>query len=405
MQLVEKHIITKNHNLFSEIDRVCFASKNLYNAGLYAIRQAFFEGNYLDYYTLQKQFQDTNQPDYQALPRKIGQQVLMLLSKNFKSFFQASKTYKKQPDKFLSKPQLPAYKHKIKGRNVVIYTSQTFSKPLLKKGVIGLSGTTIKIKTNQKLTTVQQVRMIPKATCYVIELVYNVEHKGEKTFNNRIASIDLGINNLATVTSNCSFKSLIINGKPLKSINQFYNRKKAKQQSALKGERKTSRKMEKLTHKRNQKVGNYLHNASRFLTNQLVSADISVLVIGKNPLWKQEVNIGKKNNQKFVQIPHAEFINQLTYKCQLEGIKVVIQEESYTSKCSFLDDEPIQKQENYAGKRLKRGLFKSKNGTLINADVNGSANILRKAFPNAFANGIEGVVVRPIRFTPYKIAV
>lgn len=129
------------------------------------------------------------------------------------------------------------------------------------------------------------------------------------------------------------------------------------------------------------------------------------MVIGKNPLWKQEVNIGKKNNQKFVQIPHAEFINQLTCKCQLEGIKVVVQEESYTSKCSFLDNEPIQKHEVYAGKRLKRGLFKSKNGTLINADVNGSANILRKAFPNAFADGIEGVVVRPLRFTPYKIAV
>ncbi|MFN3380790.1 MAG: IS200/IS605 family accessory protein TnpB-related protein, partial [Runella zeae] len=151
--------------------------------------------------------------------------------------------------------------------------------------------------------------------------------------------------------------------------------------------------------------GNYLHNASRVITNQLVSEDISVLVIGKNPLWKQEVNMGRKNNQKFVQIPHADFITQLTYKCQLEGIKVVVQEESYTSKCSFLDNEPIQKHELYAGKRLKRGLFKSKNGTLMNADVNGSANILRKAFPNAFADGIEGVVVRPVRVTPYKIAV
>lgn len=405
MQLVEKHIITKNHNLFSEIDRVCFASKNLYNSGLYALRQAFFEGNYLDYYTLQKQFQDTNQVDYQALPRKVSQQVLMLLTKNFKSFFQASRTYQKQPNKFLARPQIPSYKPKETGRNITIYTSQTFSKPLLKKGLIGLSGTTIEIKTNQKPSTIQQVRLIPKATCYVIEVVYNIDNKSEKTFNNRIASIDLGINNLATVTSNCSLKSLIINGKPLKSFNQFYNRKKAKLQSALKNGKKTCRKMEKLTHKRNQKVGNYLHNASRVITNQLVSEDISVLVIGKNPLWKQEVNMGRKNNQKFVQIPHADFITQLTYKCQLEGIKVVVQEESYTSKCSFLDNEPIQKHELYAGKRLKRGLFKSKNGTLMNADVNGSANILRKAFPNAFADGIEGVVVRPVRVTPYKIAV
>lgn len=405
MQLVEKHIITKNHNLFSEIDRVCFASKNLYNSGLYALRQAFFEGNYLDYYTLQKQFQDTNQVDYQALPRKVSQQVLMLLTKNFKSFFQASRTYQKQPSKFLARPQIPSYKPKETGRNITIYTSQTFSKPLLKKGIIGLSGTTIEIKTNQKPSTIQQVRLIPKATCYVIEVVYNIGNKSDKAFNNRIASIDLGINNLAALTSNCSLKSLIINGRPLKSFNQFYNRKKAKLQSALKNGKKTCRKMEKLTHKRNQKVGNYLHNASRVITNQLVSEDISVLVIGKNPLWKQEVNMGRKNNQKFVQIPHADFINQLTYKCQLEGIKVVLQEESYTSKCSFLDNEPIQKHELYAGKRLKRGLFKSKNGTLMNADVNGSANILRKAFPNAFADGIEGVVVRPVRVTPCKIAV
>lgn len=405
MQLVEKHIITKNHNLFSEIDRVCFASKNLYNSGLYALRQAFFEGNYLDYYTLQKQFQDTNQVDYQALPRKVSQQVLMLLTKNFKSFFLASKTYQKQPSKFLARPQIPSYKPKETGRNITIYTSQTFSKPLLKKGIIGLSGTTIEIKTKQQTAAIKQVRLIPKATCYVIEVVYNIDNKSDKAFNGRIASIDLGINNLAALTSNCSLKSLIINGRPLKSFNQFYNRKKAKLQSALKNGKKTCRKMEKLTHKRNQKVGNYLHNASRVITNQLVSEDISVLVIGKNPLWKQEVNMGRKNNQKFVQIPHADFITQLTYKCQLEGIKVVVQEESYTSKCSFLDNEPIQKHELYAGKRLKRGLFKSKNGTLMNADVNGSANILRKAFPNAFADGIEGVVVRPVRVTPYKIAV
>ena len=125
--------------------------------------------------------------------------------------------------------------------------------------------------------------------------------------------------------------------------------------------------------------------------------------MGKNDQWKQEINIGRRNNQNFVQIPHATFIEQLSYKCQLVGIKMVLQEESYTSKCSFLDNEPLKKQENYQGRRIKRGLFKSKNGTLINADVNGSLNILKKALPNSFDEGIQNLTIRPTRVNPCKI--
>jgi len=174
-------------------------------------------------------------------------------------------------------------------------------------------------------------------------------------------------------------------------------------QSYLKGEKNTSIKIEQLTHKRNVKVDIYLHNASKFIVNHLADNRIGTLVIGKNDNWKQGRNLGKRNNQNFVAIPHARFIEMLTYKAQLAGIFVKVIEESYTSKCSFLDNEPCVKHSEYKGKRIKRGLFRAGDGRLINADVNGSANIIKKAFPNAFAEGIQGVVVRPVRVTPYKM--
>ena len=152
----------------------------------------------------------------------------------------------------------------------------------------------------------------------------------------------------------------------------------------------------RLTDKRNDKVTDYLHKASRMLVNQLVSMEIATLVIGKNPNMKQDINIGKVNNQYFVQLPIMRFADVVKYKCELEGIKVVFNEENYTSKCSFLDGEEIRKHEVYVGRRIKRGMFVSKEGRKINADVNGSYNILRKAIPNAFANGIEGVGVHPL---------
>ena len=162
-------------------------------------------------------------------------------------------------------------------------------------------------------------------------------------------------------------------------------------------QRRTSHHLERLTLTRTRRINHYLHTASRRLINLLVAEGIGTLVIGKNPYWKQEVEMGKRNNQQFVCIPHARFIEMLTYKAELVGIQVIVTEESYTSKCSFLDSEPIKKHESYAGKRLKRGLFRASDGRLLNADVNGSANIIRKVAPHAFAEGVEGVVVRPSR--------
>jgi putative transposase len=183
-------------------------------------------------------------------------------------------------------------------------------------------------------------------------------------------------------------------------MNQYYNKQKAKLQAFVGN--KSSNRLIKLTNKRNRKIYNYLHNASRYIVNYLIANNFETLVIGNNKRWKDEINIGKVNNQAFVNIPHARFINMLQYKCELVGIDVILREESYTSKCSFLDEESVEKHDTYLGNRRHRGLFISSNGTKINADCNGSGNITRKEFPNAFADGIEGVVVRPIRVTPYK---
>lgn len=367
MILTERHIIKGSDERFKELDYICFLSKNLYNAGLYAVRQHFLDqGEFLSYVKNVAIFTKEDNVDYRALPSKVSQQTLKLVEQNFKSFFKSLKAKVKTA-------RIPKYLNK-NGRFVVTYTSQAISKKYLKEGIIKLSGATVEIKTAQK--EVRQVRLIPKGNHIVVEVLYEVEEKEVKVVNGRYVSIDLGLNNLATLGSNV-IKPIIINGKPLKSINQYYNKKVAKLKSKLKNE-KSSKRIKNITLKRNNKVKDYLHKSSRVVINHLVSNNINTLVIGKNGGWKQEINIGKRNNQNFVQIPHTQFMEMLTYKAKLEGIEIVITEESYTSKCSFLDNEEVKRHENYLGKRVKRGLFESSKGVKINADLNGALNILKK---------------------------
>ncbi|MED4995098.1 transposase, partial [Geobacillus stearothermophilus] len=211
--------------------------------------------------------------------------------------------------------------------------------------------------------------------------------------------IDLGLNNFVTMVNNIGETPIVINGKGVKSINQYYNKQKVYFQSILKKQNglNWSKRLEKLTLKRNNKIKDFMHKASRYVVDWCVKHNIDTIVIGKNDNWKQEVDLGKRLNQAFVQIPYDMFIEQLQYKCEEVGIKVVLTEESYTSGTSFLDGEaPIK--ENYdKNRRIKRGLFKSNKGILINADVNGAYNIMRKVFPKAFANGVEGVGLHPVK--------
>jgi putative transposase len=231
----------------------------------------------------------------------------------------------------------------------------------------------------------------------VIEVVYSTEIQPADLDYTLVAGIDLGLNNLAVIASNKpGFQSVVVNGRPLKSINQFYNKRKAELQSILGLEKAKSHRIERLTDTRNRRVNHYLHTASKRIADLLVKEQIGMLVIGKNGGWKQEISIGKRNNQNFVSIPHARFVDMLTYKCQLVGINVVVTEESHTSKCSFLDMESIGHHDRYQGKRIKRGMFRSATGKLINADLNGAYNIIRKVAPSAFANGVEDVAVHPV---------
>ncbi|MDJ0531256.1 MAG: transposase [Xenococcaceae cyanobacterium MO_207.B15] len=411
MRQVERHIVKENSSIWKQIDELCFLSKNLYNYANYLVRQSFiFDKIYLGYNKIYHLVKD--KPDYQALPRKVSQQVLKGLDKNWKSFFEANSSYKENSKIFTGRPKLPKYKHKIKGRNLLTYTIQAISRPWLSKGIVKLSGTDIFVPTKTKVEKIVQARIIPKIGQYVIEIVYQQNEHCTVHNKTAVAAIDLGVDNLAALTSNLKgFKPILVNGRPLKSLNQLYNKTKAKLSSQLKGKKQTSKKIQKLTAKRNNQIDTYLHVCSRWLINHLDKHGIGKLIIGKNPLWKQEVNNGKKNNQSFVNIPHARFVEMLIYKGAMKGIEVITREESYTSRASFLNLDFIPnygddkaKKVKFSGYRETRGTYKIKNQkTRINADINASYNIMRKVIPTVFDGGIEGVVVRPTRVTPGRV--
>jgi len=401
MQLVEQHIIGKNDPRFEPIDQAAFLSKNLYNAANYLVRQTFiFENRYILYNQMDKLMKHS--PDYCALPRKVSQWVLKQLDHDWQAFFAASRAYRENPGAFTGRPKLPNYKHKTEGRNLLTYTDQAISRRGLKRGVVQPSGLPIEVLT--KHPDLQQVRIVPHKTHYTMEVIYEKAIRVAENLNPAyFAGGDIGLDNLVTITSNKpGFTPVVVNGRPLKSINQYYNSRRAELQSLL-PVGVSSRRLERLTDKRNHRVRHELHLASRRVIELLVQEGIGTLVIGKNDGWKQEINLGRRTNQNFVLIPHARFIQMLTYKAELVGIRVIAREESYTSKCSFLDSEPIQRQVTYLGRRVKRGLFISARGRRIQADVNGSYNILRKEVPCAFdAAGIEGAVVRPVRLVLAK---
>lgn len=399
MNLGEQHIIKQNDIFYKECDDLCFKSKNLYNSCLYIIRQEYLNNKNNVLYNLHHLMKNTEQ--YKSLPSKVSSSVLNNVQLNFKSFFNSLKSYKKNPKLFKNRPQLPKYLDKENGRFFVSYTNQAISKKIFKKSnKIKLSQSNIEFKTKIKdFKNIDCVKIIPNIGYYIIEVIYTINIKEKLSNNNRYIGIDLGVSNLATLTTNIKeIKPIIINGKPLKSINQYYNKKRSEISSILekRNKNKKSKRLNILTLKRKNKIDNFLHKSSKYIVNYCIENQVNTIIVGKNDGWKNECNMSKQNNQNFISIPYSRFINMIKYKCEIEGIKVITINESYTSKCSFLDLEDIKKQEIYKGKRIKRGLFKSSNGTLINADVNGSYNILRKVVPNVFSNGIEDFRVNPL---------
>jgi putative transposase len=396
MQLVEQHRIDHHDPGWAAIDRAAFASKNLYNAALYLTRQAFIKDHtVIGYAELDKLMQSTEQ--YRALPAKVAQWVVKQVTLAWKSYFAACQEWAVTPSKFLGHPKLPKYLDK-RGRNLLTYTEQAISRHPKNVGWIVPSGLAIRVATKHAFETIAQVRIVPHTTHYTLEVIYERAVTPADVDPQWIAGIDLGVNNLAMLTSNQpGFTPLLVNGRPLKALNQLYNKRRAHYQALLPEGQYTSHRLDMLTDKRKRQVDSYLHVASRRIVDHLVQHHIRTLIIGKNDGWKQEVTLGKRTNQAFVFLPHARFIAMLTYKAQLVGIDVILTEESYTSTCSFLDSEPLVHQAQYAGRRVKRGLFVTASGQHLNADVNGAYNMIVKVVPNAFGNGRAGAVVHPVR--------
>jgi len=387
---VEQIQINKTHYLWEYCDTICFKAKNLYNYANYIIRQEFINnGKWIRYNALDKLLK--NHETYKELPAQTAQQILKLLDRSWKSFFKAIKDWSKNKSKYLGRPKLPKYKKKD-GRSVTIFTNQQCR---IKSGYLTFPKTKLKLKTRVE-GSLREVRIIPKRTVYIIEIVYQKEINTISKQPKRIAGIDLGLDNFVTLINNIGIKPIVVNGRAIKSINQYYNKKKAELMSYV-GSRGTSKRIEKLTLKRNNKVKDYLHKVSRFVVNWCKEHDIDTIVIGYNQNWKQEIELGKVINQNFVNIPYYQFLQMLKYKCEEESINLIVIKESYTSGCSFLDNEEICKDNYNKRRRIARGLFKSNNGILINADVNGAYNIVKKVFPDAFAEGIEGVGLHPVR--------
>jgi putative transposase len=399
MQLVEQHIIRRDDKRFVVLDRACFYAKNIYNAANYELRQTFFaQRRRVSYAEQEKHFKQKDLLPDQDLPMKVVQHVLKGLHRDWDSSAASRAEYEAHPEKFKGRPRLPHYKDKTKGRSTITFTDQAISKTALRKGEIVLSGLNVSFKTRQR--NVDQVRVVPHSSHYVVEVVYS-KPIAEVVLDYRLyAGLDVGVDVLAALTSNKpGFAPFLVNGRPLKALNQFYNKGRADIQSQLPEGVHSSRRLQELTFARNRRMESLLHLSSAYIIHTLLREGIGNLVIGKNDGWKQNVAMGKRTNQNFVSIPHARFIDMLTYKAKMVGIQVKVIEEGYTSKCSFLDREPIGKHEAYLGRRIKRGLFRASDGHTIQADLNGSYNIIRKVAPDAFDN-LPQVATHGLRLNP-----
>ena len=411
MLLIERHIIKPNDTRYKDLCEYLHKSKNLYNAALYAIRQYYFShkdeiGNkYLNYYAVDKLFKETHNPDYYALPIDISQQVLKQVNQNFKSFFKLLKL--KKQGKYDKPVKLPKYKNK-NGYNTITINAVKLGKKLKTDGIVAIPNIKLQFKNIINYKTCTQIRFIPKPNYIEMEVIYNSKEKELKADNKRYMSIDLGVDNLCAVSSNV-IKSELINGKNIKQINHNWNKRKAYLQSRLSENQYNSNLITSITNKRNFRIQNYFHKVSKYIVNHAVSNNINTIIIGHTNEWKQETNIGEVNNQNFVQIPFNQLIQQIQYKGKLQGINIVIQEESYTSKASFFDndfipvydpDKPIKYK--FSGYRKNRGLYKSKiQKKYINADINGSLNIMRKYLQcnsDAIISPADiGLVVSPVK--------
>ena len=405
IQQVEKHIVKKSHPHYSMLCEYTYLTKNLYNHANFLVRSEFVNtGKWLRYQELDKILkQDITYPDYKNMPAaKSAQQTLRLLDNNWKAFFNSIKDWSKNKNKYSGRPKLPKYKPKD-GRMVFILTNQQVKqKDDLVYFPKSFQGFTVKPRCVRldNFKEINQVRIVPINQVFCVEIVYSISVNDTLLQDNgRYMSIDLGLDNLVTIATNTGLNPVIVNGKGLKSNNQYYNKKNAYYRSVAKhmNDKFYTNRLYRLTQKRNFKIEDSLHKISKFIVASALSNDINTIIIGNNKEWKQSISLGKRVNQSFVNIPHQKLIEKIIYKAKSVGINVILTEESYTSGTSFLDGESPTKEFYNKKRRLHRGLFISNHSVQINADVNAAYQIMKKVFPNVFADGIEGVVLHPVR--------
>ena len=392
VQRCEQHNIKYGTDFYKFVDEMCFKSKNLYNYANYIIRQEFINnGNWIKYNQL---FQLVKESEpYKDIGNNTGQGTLRILDKNWKAFFKAIKDWKKNPSKYLGRPKIPKYKDKD-GRFLLSLDS---NKVKLKDGYVYFAWKPFKPYNNMFKTNAQerilQCRFIPRCGKYVMEIVYEIEVPDISETSDRVAAIDIGVDNFITMVNNIGENPIAVKGGVIKSINQFYNKKKANIQSELKkvNGKDWSKKLQKLTDKRYEMIKYQMHCISKYVVDWCVLYGIDTLIVGHNDEWKQK----KQGMQNFTYIPYELFIQMLAYKCENNGIRFIENEEAYTSGTSFLDNEDPVKENYNKERRVHRGLFIADCGKKINADVNGAYQILKKVIPDAFSKGIEGAGSHP----------
>ena len=404
MRLVYKF---NNYKHNEELFKMCRFSKDLYNQTMYIVKTNLKDGKFLFYNDLDKILKVTpnleGEINYRKLKSQVSQQCLKLIDKNLKSYFKSIKDWSKNKTKYKGRPHLPNYLPK-NGMFQLIYTNQSCS---IKGGKIYFSkDLSVSIPQWEKFSSVlknfKQIRVNPKNEYTEIEIVYETELENYDLDKSRYSSIDLGLDNLVTMVTDFS-EPIIYSGKQIKSKNQYFNKTLSERKSVLEKEnkKKTSKFIKHLCDKRTKETEDVYHKVSRHIVNLLTQNKIGNLIIGYNSGWKDSVVIGKVNNQNFVMISHDKLISMLEYKCRMVGINVIKHEESYTSKCDGLCLETISRHETYLGKRKKRGLFQSSVGKLVNADVNGALNIMRKVVGDSeIVSRIinSGRLFRPLKF-------
>ncbi len=412
MRLVYKFRYPRSKHL----DLLAHISKNLYNEANYIVRQEFFaNGIWIRYYQLNMLLKASSR-NYKLLKAQTSQQILKVVDKNWALFFKAIKDWKQHPEKYKGRPRIPRYQDKD-GYFMLIFTNQN-SKIINNNCelVITMSRSfkdaypqckeplriAIPHYPNKDFSSsYQQVRILSRRKYFEIEIVYQEKEVANPNLDKDCyLAIDLGVNNLVTAVENRNVKPFIISGRLLKSVNQFWNKKKTKLQSVKdKQQHRYTHQLDDITTNRNSLVYDYLHKAARFIIQYCLANGIGNICVGELKHIKDGVNLGKKNNQNFVNIPLQKFKQLIMYKASLAGIKTHELNEAYTSKCSALDLEAIKKHKKYLGRRITRGLFRGSH-YLLNADVNGALNILRKVIGDDF---IRKLVDRGCWFQPVRI--